>query len=232
MRFSGVVMTDEAGKVLSVSVGSSADLLKSSCSDMIKGAPETPAELVDEHEHLVDVLRSPSHEDDLAEADKQAKELAEYREEAGDEMTKSHVKGYTKNNGTYVNEHDDKRQAKSKDKPQAKPEDKSEDGKALEGTAKLSGHLQKVTDALGNPGGWKHEDGKSANSQPIKNGGNMHMNVMETLGEHGYETVHDGEDSTIMRHPEGHVAHINFKGDSTLTIHHGKAKAESSEEKS
>lgn len=218
MRFSGVVMTDEAGKVLSVSVGGAADLLKSHCSDMTKAAPETPAELVDEHEHLVDVLRSPSHEDDLAEADKQAKELADYKEEDS-ELQKSHVKGYTRKDGAYVKEHDDSRQAKH------------EDGKALEGTSKLSGHVQKVTDALGNPGGWKHEDGKSTNSQPIKNGGSMHMNVMDTLGDHGYETVHDGEDSTIMRHPDGHVAHINFKGDSTLAIHHAGSNSEKSEAK-
>lgn len=227
MRFSGVVMTDEAGKVLAVSVGSSADLLKA-CSDMTKAAPETPAELVDEHEHLVDVLRSPSHEDDLQEADKQAAELSEYQREEEGELTKSHVKGYTKKNGTFVNEHDDKRDAKKAD------DGKDADGKALDGTAKLHPHIQKVADALGNPGGWKHEDGKSTNSQPIKNGGNMHMNVMETLGENGYETVHDGEDATIMRHPEGHVAHINFKGDSTLSIHHakGEKKAESQEDKS
>lgn len=40
---------------------------------------ESRQELIDEHEHLVDVLNSPSHEDDKAEAAKQAAELAEYK---------------------------------------------------------------------------------------------------------------------------------------------------------
>lgn len=44
---------------------------------------ESRQELIDEHEHLVDVLNSPSHEDDKAEAKKQAVELAEYKGEAG-----------------------------------------------------------------------------------------------------------------------------------------------------
>ncbi len=43
---------------------------------------ESRQELIDEHEHLVDVLNSPSHEDDKAEAKKQAVELAEYKGEA------------------------------------------------------------------------------------------------------------------------------------------------------
>lgn len=37
-------------------------------------------ELVQEHEHLVDVLKSPDHADDLEEAKKQEKELKEYKE--------------------------------------------------------------------------------------------------------------------------------------------------------
>lgn len=45
---------------------------------------EPTSELIAEHERLVDVLRSPSHEDDKVEAEKQAKELAEYKEEAGE----------------------------------------------------------------------------------------------------------------------------------------------------
>lgn len=40
---------------------------------------ESRAEMIREHEHLVDVLNSPSHEDDKAEAKKQAAELAEYK---------------------------------------------------------------------------------------------------------------------------------------------------------
>lgn len=44
---------------------------------------EPRQELIEEHERLVDVLRSPSHEDDKEEAEKQAAELAEYK--AGEE---------------------------------------------------------------------------------------------------------------------------------------------------
>jgi hypothetical protein len=40
--------------------------------------PETRAELVKEHKRLVAVLRSPSHKDDLEEADRQEEELEEY----------------------------------------------------------------------------------------------------------------------------------------------------------
>lgn len=106
MRVSGFVMTDESGEVLAVSVGGSADLVKS------HAAPETKKELVAEHEHLVGVLRSPDHKDDLAEADKQEAELTEYRgEAAGENLAKSHVKGYTRKDGTFVKEHDDSRQA-------------------------------------------------------------------------------------------------------------------------
>lgn len=43
---------------------------------------EPTSELIEEHERLVDVLRSPSHEDDEEEAKKQAAELAEYKREA------------------------------------------------------------------------------------------------------------------------------------------------------
>jgi len=42
---------------------------------------ETTAELVKEHQRLVDVLRSPSHEDDLDEAEAQEKELEGYEDE-------------------------------------------------------------------------------------------------------------------------------------------------------
>lgn len=45
---------------------------------------ESRQELIAEHERLVDVLRSPSHEDDKAEAKKQAAELAEYKAGDGD----------------------------------------------------------------------------------------------------------------------------------------------------
>lgn len=40
------------------------------------------AEMIAEHERLVDVLNSPSHEDDKVEAKRQEKELAEYKQEA------------------------------------------------------------------------------------------------------------------------------------------------------
>lgn len=43
---------------------------------------EPTRELIEEHERLVDVLNSPSHEDDKVEAKKQAAELKEYKEEA------------------------------------------------------------------------------------------------------------------------------------------------------
>lgn len=45
---------------------------------------EPTKDLIAEHEHLVDVLRSPSHADDKVEAEKQARELAEYKKEAGE----------------------------------------------------------------------------------------------------------------------------------------------------
>lgn len=109
MRCSGFVMTDESGKVLAVSVDGSADLVKSLAGGKV--APETPAEMVAEHERLVDVLRSPSHEDDLEEADRQEAELAEYRKQAGEELSKAHVRSYTRKDGTFVKEHDDQRQA-------------------------------------------------------------------------------------------------------------------------
>ena len=50
---------------------------------------EPTRELIEEHERLVDVLNSPSHEDDEAEAKKQAAELAEMKREVGLSMTKS-----------------------------------------------------------------------------------------------------------------------------------------------
>lgn len=43
---------------------------------------EPTRELIEEHERLVDVLRSPSHEDDEEEAEKQEAELAGYKREA------------------------------------------------------------------------------------------------------------------------------------------------------
>ncbi len=45
---------------------------------------EPTRELIAEHEHLVDVLNSPSHADDKAEAKKQGAELAEMKQEAGE----------------------------------------------------------------------------------------------------------------------------------------------------
>lgn len=45
---------------------------------LIKSAPESKSSLIKEHKRLVAVLRSPSHEDDLEEADKQEEELEEY----------------------------------------------------------------------------------------------------------------------------------------------------------
>ncbi len=115
MQVSGFVMTDESGEVLAVSVGGAADLAKSLAAT--KAAPESPAELVEEHKRLVDVLRSPSHADDLEEAKRQEAELAEYRDEAGEPMSKAHVKGYTRKDGTFVKEHDDKRQAAQSEQP-------------------------------------------------------------------------------------------------------------------
>ncbi len=115
MRVTGFVMTDESGEVLAVSVGGSADLVKSLAAP--KAAPESPAELVDEHKRLVGVLRSPSHADDLAEADRQEEELAEYE----GQLSKAHVKGYTRKDGTFVKEHDDKRQASQPEQPSARP---------------------------------------------------------------------------------------------------------------
>jgi hypothetical protein len=41
--------------------------------------PMERKELIEEHAHLVGVLRSPNHEDDKKEAKKQAKELAGYK---------------------------------------------------------------------------------------------------------------------------------------------------------
>lgn len=46
--------------------------------DMFDTVTEPRSELIAEHKHLVNVLNSPSHEDDKVEAKKQAAELAEY----------------------------------------------------------------------------------------------------------------------------------------------------------
>ena len=45
---------------------------------LFKSAPESKSSLIKEHKRLVAVLRSPSHKDDLEEADKQEDELEEY----------------------------------------------------------------------------------------------------------------------------------------------------------
>lgn len=52
--------------------------------DLLAGdtVTESRQELIDEHEHLVDVLNSPSHADDKVEAQKQAEELKEYKDGA------------------------------------------------------------------------------------------------------------------------------------------------------
>ena len=50
---------------------------------------EPTSELIKEHERLVDVLRSPSHEDDKVEAKKQAAELKEYKQEAKPQPSKA-----------------------------------------------------------------------------------------------------------------------------------------------
>lgn len=98
MRFE---MVDEKGKILAKSECDSAGLLKAHVTG------EATADMVKEHERLVDVLLSPSHDDDLVEAGRQAEELDEYR----GRMSKAHVSAYTRKDGTYVKEHDDKRQA-------------------------------------------------------------------------------------------------------------------------
>ena len=50
---------------------------------------EPTRELIEEHERLVDVLNSPSHEDDKAEAKKQAAELEEMKQEVAKQPTKA-----------------------------------------------------------------------------------------------------------------------------------------------
>ena len=50
--------------------------------------PETRSELAKEHKRLVAVLRSPSHQDDLEEADKQEEELEEYEGELKKAVTR------------------------------------------------------------------------------------------------------------------------------------------------
>jgi len=52
--------------------------IRNESSKLFKATGESPADLIKEHQRLVDVLRSPSHEDDLEEADKQEDELEEY----------------------------------------------------------------------------------------------------------------------------------------------------------
>jgi len=53
-------------------------------SNFLKSATisEPADELIREHERLVDVLRSPSHADDLKEADEQESELREYKKKS------------------------------------------------------------------------------------------------------------------------------------------------------
>lgn len=60
--------------------------------------PESAGELVKEHRRLVAVLRSPSHDDDLEEADRQEHELEEYE----GEMKKAHVQSHTRTRGGRV----------------------------------------------------------------------------------------------------------------------------------
>lgn len=151
MRVSGIVMVDEAGKPLAVSVGGGQTLAKSL-------APESRAELVDEHKRLVGVLRSPSHEDDLAEADKQEAELAEYE----GEMTKAHVKGYTRKDGTFVKEHDDARPGAQAAQPASagKPGGDEFGHPHVVGSAEVSGN-RRMANFLGSP---YHATGKTGQS--------------------------------------------------------------------
>lgn len=60
--------------------------------------PESAGELVKEHRRLVAVLRSPSHEDDIEEAERQEDELEEYE----GEMKKALVQSHTRTHGGRV----------------------------------------------------------------------------------------------------------------------------------
>lgn len=63
---------------------------------------EPAKDMVEEHERLVQVLESPSHEDDKAEAKKQAAELQEYREVAAGEAEPKEGDRKTENGVEYV----------------------------------------------------------------------------------------------------------------------------------
>lgn len=196
MRVSGFVMTDESGEVLAVSVGGSADLVKS------LAAPESKQELVAEHERLVDVLRSPDHEDDLVEAEKQEAELAEYR---GEDMAKAHVKGYTRKDGTFVKEHDDSRQAAQPQQPVS------------------SMHSNRISDKHGEKfnrkeSEWIH-DGKKIPSADLD--GVPEFSHKEVYG-HDFGSaptgnflpnfVKQGHRSFILKHPDGKRSYVDNEG--------------------
>lgn len=125
-------------------------------------------------------------------------------------LVKSHVKGYTRKDGTFVKEHDDKRQ-----------------GSAANGNH----HPEAVKKTIANldPDDWEHKDGKSTYGKYIKWGGANHDSAGESLLGNGFELDHDASSDTheIFRHPEGHVANIKrdqgFKSAKFSIEHGGKA---------
>lgn len=208
MRVSGFVMTDESGEVLAVSVGGSGDLVKSLAAGKV--APGSPAELAAEHERLVDVLRSPDHNDDLAEADRQEGELAEYRDQAGEEMSKAHVKGYTRKDGTFVKEHDDKRQAAQPEQPSMRPlsnpkvnaiSDKhGEKFNRKESEWQHDGEKIPASDLSGVPE-FSHKEvyGNDGNSSPA--GTNFSPNFAK-----------QGHRAFVLKHPDGKRSYVDNEG--------------------
>lgn len=70
---------------------------------------ESRQEMIDEHEHLVDVLNSPSHKDDKAEAKKQAAELAEYKGEPRVKLSKDDIMNHDAYGSMFVEDEDGNR---------------------------------------------------------------------------------------------------------------------------
>lgn len=215
MRVSGFVMTDESGEVLAVSVGGAADLAKSLAAP--KAAPESPAELVEEHKRLVDVLRSPSHADDLEEAKRQEAELAEYRDEAGEPMSKAHVKGYTRKDGTFVKEHDDSRQAEQPEQPSVRPVPSQ---KVFALADKHSGAIHRKETK------WQH-GGKKIPASEVS--GFPEFSHREVYGHDGRsspagtnfakEFADKGHQGFVLKHPDGKRSFVDTQGANYARYH-------------
>lgn len=104
--------------------------------------------------------------------------------------------------------------------PKAKAEGEKGEEKPAEGDkgGDMPDGVKKTVEALGGDNGnWQHGDGKS--SHPVRFGGGRHTDSMDTMVDNGWQMLHDGEDSSVLKHPDGHTA-VFSKQSNNLTIHH------------